>query len=149
MGAEKQAEKAHKLVLPVGFLGPSGIRSRPEHLAELRSSFPLPEARLGATGPSLALHKRLASANEGTNLASIKPRKPPQPPATPDCNSEAKAMPALPKQTRPGWGPASLPLKPGLASLHSQARGLGLRPGLAVRRTPLPRAQPPNYHLLH
>lgn len=67
MGAEKQAEKAHKLVLPVGFLEPSGIRSKPEHLAELRSCFPLPEARLGA------LHKRLASANKGTNLASIKP----------------------------------------------------------------------------
>ena len=58
-------------------------------------------------------------------------------------------MPALPEQPWPGWGPPSLPLKPGLASLHAQARGLRLRPGLAVRRTPLPGTQPPNYHLLH
>ena len=36
MGTERQVEKAHKLVLPVGFLGPPEIRSRREHLAELR-----------------------------------------------------------------------------------------------------------------
>lgn len=146
MGAERQAEKAHKLVLPVGFPWPPGIRSRREHRAELQSCFPLPEAKLGAAGQSLALHKRLVSANEGTNLPSINPRKPPQPPATPDCNSEATAMPTLP-------GRAGLPhashWSRGWASLHAQARGLRLRPGLAVRRTPLPRAQPPNYHLLH
>ena len=39
--------------------------------AELRSCFPLPEARLGAAGPSLALHKRLAPLCLPSTLESL------------------------------------------------------------------------------